>query len=297
MYVLTNNLNFVGMTTNDALQLMHQRLDATYGQGEVDALSRMVMEEVLHYSPVDMVLRGEIEQPAFFTEKLEEIIHRLEQHEPIQHILGFAWFHGHRFAVTPATLIPRPETEQLVDLIVDQCGEQADLRVLDVGTGCGCIAIALARALKFAQISAIDISADALAVAKSNAQSLKAQVSFAHLDVLTMVEWPDQSLDIVVSNPPYICQSESADMERNVLDYEPSTALFVPDDDPLLYYRAIAHRASVSLTHHGRIYLEINHRFGKEIAQLLQQHGFVDIQVLKDSYGNDRFAIATNTAK
>ena len=272
--------------------LMHHRLDALYGSGEVEAITRMVMDEVLHYSPVDTVLRAQNDAPDFFDGKLAGIISRLEKYEPIQHILGVCTFHGHRFTVTPATLVPRPETEQLVDLVIDENRDSEDLRVMDVGTGSGCIAISLARALKFAQVSAIDISDEALRVARGNAQDLKARVDFRQADVLTMPLWPARSLDIVVSNPPYVCQSERAQMEHNVLDYEPAAALFVPDDDPLVFYRSIVRQAAHALDTGGRVYFEVNRRFANEVAHLLSSHGFIDATVHLDTFGNARFVTA-----
>ena len=273
-------------------QLMHRRLDDIYGHAEVEAMARMVMEEQLNYSPVDTVLRAQNDAPDFFESKLESVICRLEQHEPIQYILGVATFHGHRFSVTRDTLIPRPETEQLVDLIVDENGNHEDLRVMDVGTGTGCIAISLARALKFAQVTAIDISSKALQVAQSNADALKARVKFVCADILSMPLWPDASLDVVVSNPPYVCQSERGGMERNVLDYEPASALFVPDNDPLLFYRPIARQAAAALAPGGRIYLEVNRRFASDVASLLTSVGLVDARTHLDTYGNQRFVTA-----
>ena len=281
------------MKYQESLKLMHDRLDAVYGKSEVDAMTRMVMDEILQCSPVDLVLRADHDVPAFFPAKLEQIIARLERQEPIQHILGVAQFHGHRFKVTPDTLVPRPETEQLVDLIVDEHGDREDLRILDVGTGTGCIAISLARALRFAQVTAIDVSAAALEVAQENAQALKTRIKFVRADILSMPLWPAASLDIVVSNPPYVCLSEQAQMEHNVLDYEPHIALFVPDDDPLLFYRSIALHAANGLVSGGKIYLEVNRRFANEVADLLQRHGFTDTRVIRDTFNNDRFVTAT----
>ncbi|MBR5727324.1 MAG: peptide chain release factor N(5)-glutamine methyltransferase [Muribaculaceae bacterium] len=281
------------MNYQESFKLMHDRLDAVYGKGEVDAMTRLVMDEILHCSPVDLVLRADHEVPEFFPAKLEQIIARLERQEPIQHILGVAQFHGHRFTVTPDTLVPRPETEQLVDLVIDECGDREDLRILDVGTGTGCIAISLARALRFAQVSAIDVSVAALAVAQENAQALKTRIKFVRADILSMPLGAAASLDIVVSNPPYVCLSEQAQMERNVLDYEPHIALFVPDDDPLLYYRSIALHAANALTSGGKVYLEVNRRFADEVADLLQHHGFIDARVIRDTFNNARFVTAT----
>lgn len=263
---------------------------------EANALARMVVEEVLHYSPVDVLLRGNVEQDEVFVERIRSIADRLCKGEPIQYIFGHARFHGHEFKVTPATLIPRPETELLVDMITDDAGAAADLRVLDIGTGSGCIAISLALALRWPEVEAFDISAEALAVAKENAASLKAKVDFVQTDILTAVPEAD-SLDVVVSNPPYICDSERADMERNVLEHEPATALFVPDADPLLFYRAIAKYAAVALKPAGRIYLEINRRFGGETCRLLEENGFEQAQVIRDQFGNPRFVKAQLPAR
>lgn len=279
------------MTTEQIIIGLKRRLQECYDVAEANALARMVVEEVLHYSPVDVLLRGKVEQDEVFVEHIRSIADRLCKGEPIQYIFGHAHFHGHEFKVTPATLIPRPETELLVDMITDDAGGAADLRVLDIGTGSGCIAISLALALRWPEVEAFDISAEALTVAKENAASLKAKVDFVQTDILTAVPEAD-SLDVVVSNPPYICESERADMERNVLEHEPATALFVPDADPLIFYRAIAKYVAVALKPAGRIYLEINRRFGGETCQLLEENGFEQAQVIRDQFGNPRFVKA-----
>ena len=284
------------MTTEQIIIELKHRLQECYDVAEANALARMVVEEVLHYSPVDVLLRGNVEQDEVLVERIRSIADRLCKGEPIQYIFGHARFHGHEFKVTPATLIPRPETELLVDMITDDSGGAADLRVLDIGTGSGCIAISLALALRWPEVEAFDISAEALAVAKENAASLKAKVDYVQTDILTAVPEAD-SLDVVVSNPPYICDSERADMERNVLEHEPATALFVPDADPLLFYRAIAKYAAVALKPAGRIYLEINRRFGSETCQLLEENGFEQAQVIRDQFGNPRFVKALLPAR
>lgn len=280
------------MTVHEAKTIFRQRLQGLYDTGEVDAMMRVVMEEVMHYSPVDVALREQEPLPEFFDARLEDIMRRLERHEPLQYILGVAWFHGHRFKVTPATLIPRPETEQLVDMVVDRWRDCEDLRVLDLGTGSGCIAISLARALKFAQVTGVDISHEALAVAAENAAALKTRVRWVEADILEIPQHLLQPVDLVVSNPPYIAMSERASMERNVLDYEPAEALFVPDEDPLRYYRAIAALAGTVLSPKGMIYLETSQYRGPAVADLMYQAGFSDVQLFSDSFGNDRFVTA-----
>lgn len=279
------------MTVNEAISFFKSSIVADLDSGEKSAIVRMVIKHVLNYEPVDIILRGDHDVPEFVESRLAEIASRLNRNEPVQYILGTAHFYGHDFTVTPATLIPRPETEQLVDMIVDE-NPAADLNVLDVGTGSGCIAISLAMALKFATVTAYDISTEALAVAQTNAKSIKAQVNFAEVDALK--PWPAQreSLDIVVSNPPYICESEKVQMESNVLDYEPAHALFVSDENPLLFYKQISQEASLALKPGGRLYFEINRRYGSETAAMLKGMGYDDVSVLTDTYGNERFVKA-----
>lgn len=279
------------MTTREAINRLRENLAGVYDPREIESMTRVIFEDVLLWKPVDIVMRDQEPLPSFFDTKLDGIIDRLLRHEPLQYILGKARFHGHSFAVTPATLIPRPETEQLVDMIVDQ-NPGSDLRVLDIGTGSGCIAISLARALKFAHVTATDISPQALAVAQQNAAALKTRVSFVQQDILT-TQAPREAWDIIVSNPPYITMSERSAMERNVLDYEPGSALFVPDDNPMLYYRPIAAYASLALASAGRLYLEINRAMGSQVVQTLQQAGLKNIQLYNDFNGNPRFATAT----
>lgn len=259
---------------------------------ELEAMWRVITDEVLHMDPVDALLREEEEVAGFFPTKLELIVRRLQQGEPLQYIVGTARFHGHSFTVTPAVLIPRPETEQLVDIVVDE-NPGTDLQVLDMGTGCGCIAIALARALKFPMVTGIDNSGPALMVARENANTLKAKVRFVQADMLALGHEVSGPWDIIVSNPPYVCESEAPTMERHVLDHEPHNALFVPDEDPLKFYKAIARHGQQTLADGGRLYLEINRRFGNEVAQLLTHLGYTEVCVRKDFVGNPRFVTAT----
>ncbi len=278
------------MKVKEAIQQLRESLSPVIEAGELQAMIRVICEDVFNYDQIDVALRQDHELPDFAPERIAEIIARLKRHEPLQYVVGSARFHGHRFKVTPAVLIPRPETEQLVDLIIDE-NPDADLKVLDMGTGSGCIAIALARALKFAQVDALDVSRDALAVARENAALLKTPgVRFFESDMLA--SQPSACYDIIVSNPPYICWSERESMDRNVKDFEPGQALFVPDSDPLLYYKAIAHYASQSLEHGGKLYLEINQRFGNEVKHLLESCGLDDVRIIEDSFGHVRFAAA-----
>lgn len=280
-----------GMILKEAILQLKQGLEGIVEPHESQAMIRVICEDVFNYDAVDMTLRQDSELPGFAAERISDIITRLRRHEPLQYILGSARFHGHRFKVTPAVLIPRPETEQLVDLIVDE-NPGSDLRVLDMGTGSGCIAISLARALKFACVDAFDISRDALAVARENAAALKVKVRFFESDMLA--PQPPATYDIIVSNPPYICWSEREAMDRNVKDYEPGQALFVPDNDPLLFYKAIAPYAAQSLERGGRLYLEINQRFGAEVKRLLEDCGFDEVRIIDDTYGRPRFAAAVS---
>ena len=277
------------MKLKEAIEQLRNGLAGVVEPHEAQAMIRVICEDVFNYDPVDVALRQESELPEFAQDKVANIIARLRRHEPLQYIVGSARFHGHKFKVTPAVLIPRPETEQLVDIIVDE-NTASDLRVLDMGTGSGCIAISLARALKFAQVEALDVSRDALAVARENAATLKAKVRFFESDMLS--PQPPARYDIIVSNPPYICWSEREAMDRNVKDYEPGQALFVPDNDPLLFYKAIAPYAAQSLERGGRLYLEINQRFGNEVKRLLEDNGFDEVRIIEDSFGKVRFAAA-----
>ena len=277
------------MILKEAIEQLRDGLTGVVEPHEAQAMIRVICEDVFNYDPVDVALRQESELPEFAQQRVNDVISRLRRHEPLQYIVGSARFHGHKFKVTPAVLIPRPETEQLVDLIVDE-NPASDLRVLDMGTGSGCIAISLARALKFAQVDALDVSRDALAVARENAAALKVKVRFFESDMLQ--PQPAATYDIIVSNPPYICWSERESMERNVKDYEPGQALFVPDNDPLLFYKSIAPYAMQSLVKGGRLYLEINQRFGAEVKRLLEENGFDEVRIIEDSYGKVRFAAA-----
>lgn len=225
-----------------------------------------------------------------FPPKLFEDFERLKTGEPIQYIMGKGPFYGRAFFVTPATLIPRNETEELVHLIIKE-NPQAGLKILDIGTGTGCIPISLALEMNNPEMFAVDISEEALQIAEKNAVEFIAKVTFTKCDILTKTpEVPE--LDILVSNPPYIPEQEKPEMHKNVLDFEPELALFVSNDDPLIFYRMIAEKGQQLLKSGGKLYFEINEKYGKEVAELLEEMGYSDIKVLKDLNGKERMVVA-----
>lgn len=253
-------------------------------------MARIIMEDVLNYTPVQVILHRDTEVPEFIPPKIDSILRRLLDHEPIQYITGYARFCGLTLKVTPAVLIPRPETEELVDMIVRHWSNVPDVRVLDLCTGSGCITVALARSLRFPQIKAVDISPEALAVARENAKGMKVKVEFEQADALDLTPSAER-FDIIVSNPPYVACHERASMPANVVGHEPDLALFVPDDDPLKFYRAIASYSLKALTPRGTLYFEINPLYARELAAMLGRMGFGNVTIMADMYGRQRFAI------
>ena len=273
------------------IQKIKEVLSPLYSTGEIKIIIRIIFENIKNYSQVDIIMNQDEILSQFIKDKVDMILKRLVNHEPIQYIFNEAYFQGLTLKVTPDTLIPRPETEELIDIIVKE-NNQSDLHVLDIGTGSGAIAIALAKSLKFPIVDAIDISQKAIDIAQENAKAHKVKINFIMNDILS-AEIPTNSVyDIIVSNPPYITLREKDSMEPNVLDYEPHTALFVPDNDPLMFYRAITHYAVYALNPGGRIYFEINSLYGKETAKLLSDNNFIDVDIIKDMYGLDRFVSA-----
>ena len=262
------------------------------GEREAYWMARDIIDDILGYSEVELLIKGNEVLSDFVIGKIDSVVERVERGEPLQYVLGWARFEGNRYMVTPDTLIPRPETQELVDIIISRHGEEKDLRVMDVGTGLGCIAISLARGLKFAQVSAIDISQPALEVARENAKMLKTRVNFECRDALSLTPKRGEKYDIIVSNPPYIAEYERKDMEHSVLDYEPSTALFVPNDDPLRFYRAIASFAVETLSQDGHIYYEINPLFATEMLEMMRGMGYNDIEIINDMQGRKRMLCA-----
>lgn len=275
---------------NKIVAYIRSRLQPYYTAEEVSALSRIVCCDLLGQAPTDYYLGKDIVLSSKKEQVLEDILQRLSRFEPLQYIEGRTLFLGREFWVAPGVLIPRPETEELVELMLKEI--PADARILDVGTGSGCIAISLAKELPDALVTAWDVSPEALSVARANARKLQADVRFVECDVLACQVDEVGLYDVIVSNPPYVTEAEKADMEPNVLQWEPSLALFVPDDDPLRFYRRIAVLGRDMLADGGRLYFEINRAYGREMVEMLRTMGYVGVRVEKDLSQNDRFVIA-----
>lgn len=261
-----------------------------YPAGEAANLTRIVCCEMLGQRTVDYYLGKDMILSSNEEKELESILHRLCNFEPLQYVQGTARFLGRDFRVAPGVLIPRPETEELVEGMLKEL--PAACRILDIGTGSGCIAVTLSKELPEAQVTAWDVSEVALALASENNRLLQGSVRFEQRDVLTCRPSADDRFDVLVSNPPYVTEAERQEMERNVLDWEPSLALFVPDADPLRFYRRIGELGREMLTEGGRLYFEINRAFGEATVAMLREQGYVNVRNRKDISGNDRFVIA-----
>ncbi len=271
---------------------IRQTLGQHYSSSEINGFIRIIFESVCGYSLTDLILYKNNILSDSLRKQIDKIVERIDQNEPIQYVLGRSLFCGISFSVTPDVLIPRPETEELVELITARHAGSAP-RILDMGTGSGCIAVSLAKKLPESRVEAWDISEKALQVARKNAQENQANVTFKQVDITR--ELPPEAVqpyDIIVSNPPYVCLREKAEMERNVLDYEPHLALFVPDEDPLLFYRAILCAGKRLLAEGGFIYFEINRMFGHQTVSLLRQNGYEKTEIIQDLSGNDRMVAA-----
>lgn len=266
-------------------------LQGLYPDSEATALAKLLLVEVLSFSTLE--LYGGKDKVISEKERvlLKDIIERLQQNEPIQYILGTEKFCDLLFKVDGNVLIPRPETQELVEWIITDYRNLTNCRVLDIGTGSGCIAISLAKYLQFPSVEAWDVSLGALKVAEENARNNQVEVCFLNRNVLTFVpEYAD--LDILVSNPPYITEEEKTEMEANVIDWEPELALFVQNDDPLLFYRKIAELGMVMLKPGGALYFEINRAYGNGTVDMLKEKGYTDVELRKDMFGNDRMVKA-----
>ncbi|MCX6317364.1 MAG: peptide chain release factor N(5)-glutamine methyltransferase [Bacteroidetes bacterium] len=277
------------MTIREASFYIFNHLKPVYGEGEASQLADMVMEHITGSGKTErMLYKNEPILPAEEA-RVKDYTERLKQQEPVQYILREAWFGNQKFYVDPAVLIPRPETEELVDWIIqDHRTAASPLRILDIGTGSGCIPITLKKNMPNTEVWAIDISVGALLVAQQNADKIGAAVQFQQLDILDKGNWPSLPIfDIIVSNPPYIPEHNKSSMHPNVLEHEPHIALFVPDTDALVFYKAIADFAATHLAPNGQLYFEIHEDLGQAVLEMLTGKGF-EAQLKKDMQQKDR---------
>ena len=280
------------MTTTEARKYVVGRLIALYGETESAAMTGLLLEKLTgsRFSAGQAILN------TVQLDLLDDFLVRLENSEPIQYILQEAWFGGMKFLVNPAVLIPRPETEELIEWIINKYHHStAELRVLDIGSGSGCIPITLKKRLLNASIESLDVSPEAIVVAKKNAADLQALVDFMQIDFLDESSWVQLgSYDFVVSNPPYIPATEKDTMPQNVVGFEPAVALFVPDADPLLFYRKIAAFGLLHLKTDGHVFVEIHEALGDDVSRLFNQTGY-QTELKKDMQGKDRMLCAVKT--
>ena len=274
-------------TIKDIRSFLSQEINDIFPPEEIWAMSNIIVRDVLGISDIERLRDSDklLSEKEIVT--IQNIASELKTGKPIQYILGEAPFYGLTFKVTPDTLIPRQETEELVrHIITENASLEGD--ILDIGTGTGCIAIALSVNMQKANLFASDFSREALEVAQINAQKNNVKVTFIHDDILNTSI--DGSFDIIVSNPPYVLESEKRMMSINVVNFEPPTALYVPDDKPLLFYEKIAEFASEHLKEKGKLYFEINEAFGPQVAEMMRSKGFQKVRIIKDINGKDRFA-------
>ncbi len=264
-----------------------ESLKGLYPSEEIQSFFNILSEKYLNLSRIEIALNRDRRLTETEAEKFQKAILRLQNHEPIQYIIGETEFYGLPFKVNTHTLIPRPETEELVEWILSGFPPSGARGILDIGTGSGCIAISLAKNLPNAKISALDISEEALKIAEANAKLNKVEVNFFQTDILAAETLP-KKYDVIVSNPPYVRELEKKQMQQNVLKYEPHSALYVKDEDPLLFYRAISRLAKNHLNPGGKLFFEINEYLAYEMTELLKAAGFKNIEIKKDIYGKDR---------
>lgn len=259
---------------------------------EIKSILFLVLESVLGLSQSDIASDRPVLVSESHQKKINEVISRINAEEPVQYILGSTYFYGRKFNVNPAVLIPRSETEILIEEVLKEIDPFSPGIILDIGTGSGCIGITLAKELPAKRVLAIDVSEGALKTASENAQQLGASVEFLKVNVLTD-NLPALPLEVLVSNPPYVTDSESHTMKKNVLDYEPHLALFVPDHDPFVFYSMIARKGYASLTETGKVFVEINERYGDEVSDIFKDAGFNTIRMVKDLQGKNRIVSAS----
>jgi release factor glutamine methyltransferase len=267
-----------------------KKITSTGNIEELRSIAYLVFENLFGFTKIDILTNRRIDVTDYAVDQLARIAQRIATHEPIQYILGEAEFFNRKFFIDTNVLIPRPETEELVMLVKQQVKAKKSkdaVRVMDIGTGSGCIPITLALEISDIKVFATDISDGALAIARKNATTLNANVTFFRSDIL-LDEIPEQNLDVIVSNPPYIALREKSFMMANVVEFEPHLALFVPDNDPLLFYKAIGLKSKKALKPNGLLFVEINEQFGKSVGDLFLNYGYTDINIIKDISGKER---------
>lgn len=275
----------------NTIRHIQSELQGLYPETEIRSFSQLMIEKLTGFSRTEIILNKNTHFSTEQRQDIESFIKKLKKFVPIQYILGETEFYGLLFNVNESVLIPRPETEELVDWIRNENSQNAALRFLDIGTGSGCIAISLKHEFPNATVDAFDISEEALETARRNAERNKLNVTFSKVDILNAPGF-DIRWDVIVSNPPYVTEQEKDEMQPNVLEHEPHVALFVPDNDPLLFYRRIARFAQQHLKPGGKLYFEINRAAGKACVDLLLEMGFLNIELRKDISGNDRLVKA-----
>lgn len=291
LYIFAKN-----STMRTIIRFIRNNLQPFYSAAEIESFIRQIFAAVKNFSPTDIILRDDTALSIAETDEIIRIVERLKNYEPIQYILGETEFMGLHLKVNPSVLIPRPETEELVQWIFEQ--EKMPETILDIGTGSGCIALALKKLFPKSEVSACDKYAEALSVAEENSAMNKLDVRFFQADILDIENFPiGAKQEMIVSNPPYVLNSEKKLMDANVLNYEPHSALFVPDNNPLLFYEAIAAFSQKRLIAGGWIFFEINEKYGEDIVKMLDKSGFVDIELKKDLQGKDRMIKAMKNSR
>jgi release factor glutamine methyltransferase len=285
------SIKFAAMTIHEANMQLLFRLYEIYDDREAANIADLVMENVTGWKRIDRVTNKQVKMSEVMTQQLDKYTQELLTHKPVQYVLHEAWFGGMKLYVDENVLIPRPETEELVDLIVKDKKEK-EIQILDIGTGSGCIAIALKKHLPLCEVYAIDISSDALTVAEKNNVLNNTKVKFILSDIFEEITWNQfSSFDCIVSNPPYIPSTETKLMSDNVTKFEPHLALFVPDNDPLKFYKTIARFAEKKLSPGGSVFVEVHENFAEEVKKVFSFLG--DVQIKKDMQGKERFVVAS----
>jgi len=282
------------MNSKQLLQEIKETIVEFENEGEAEAIAFLIIDDLFQITRMDILVEKEVDLSQSTKKKLDNVLQKLQSGKPVQHILGKVEFYGRQFLVNPNVLIPRRETEELVHLILERHPDLSEQLIVDIGTGSGIIPITIAKERKHCEIFAVDISSSALATAKRNAELNHANVSFLQADILSKdLNLPKSN--IWISNPPYVLEKEKAEMQAKVFEHDPSTALFVPDHDALVFYERISQLAFEHLVQGGSLYFEINEQFGQEVKKILTEKGFQKVEVKQDMQGKDRFVFGTKS--